>query len=570
MPDRFERIINASGDFISLVNRDYRYEFVNETYCREAGLSMDRILGKTVAEVWGADRFETRLKGLLDRCFAGEEAHDIDRFRFGDRNRYIHVSYYPYRDGDIVTHVMIYSHDITAIRELESKLIDFEFKDATTGLFNRKSFDIVLDMELETARRSQPAALRAVLFVNLRDFSEINARHGHEVGDLILESTGIRVKDALRASDYVFRFEGKELAIILTTMKRGTDLAIVAENIRAAIALPYRHGGADLQVSCNIGASVFPIDGQERVQLVGFAASAMNEAKERDEPFVIFNRELHRESLRKARMRSDVRKALVAEQFDIRYLPVVDVNGAVVGGEALLRWKHPELGPIAPSDFVPVAEETGDAVMIGRWVLFRVCRFLKEAADCLRGRFVSVNLSAREFRGDGLVEYIEGALASEGVDARSLRLEIAETASVADIDEAVGKISRLANAGVESSIDDFGAGSSSLSALGRLPVGVVKIDRSFAWRIAEDERERAFLAAMIRMIRSRGKQSLVSGVADIRQYQILRGLEVDFLQGFYFSEPLDAAAFRELLESGEGLPRPGDLPRSTFPPFDAR
>ncbi|MCX7024956.1 MAG: EAL domain-containing protein [Spirochaetes bacterium] len=562
MATRYEKIINASGDFISLINRDYRYEFVNESYCREIGIPVENIMGKTVAEVWGEEKFASRLKPLLDKCFAGMEPQDIDRFRFGEGYRYIHVSYYPYREDNIITHVMIYSHDISAIKELESRLIDFEFKDSTTGLFNRKSFDIVLDMELEKARRAQPGALRAILFVNLRDFTQINARHGCEVGDLILESTGIRIKEALRASDYVFRFEGKELAIILTTMKRGTDLAIVAGNIRASTAFPYHHKGTEIQVGCNIGASIYPVDGDGKADLVAFAMSAMNEAKERDEPFVMFNKELHRESLRKARMRSDIRKALVEEQFDIHFQPIVDAAGGILGAEALIRWKHPELGSVPPCDFMPLAEETGETIMIGRWVLFRVCKFMKRVAALLGGRFISVNLSSREFGGDGLVEYLEGVLKTEGVDPRSLKLEITETRSMADIEDAVDRIHRLAGIGIDVYVDDFGAGYSSLSCIKRLPVKIIKIDRCFTENIAEDEDDRRFIAGMIGMIGSKGKTVLVSGVSDRKQYETLRALGVDRMQGFFFSLPMGADAFEDLLVMGGTLPLAAIDPRS--------
>lgn len=549
-----KRIIDASKDFITLVNKDYIYEFVNASYCREIGLDDQRVIGRSVADIWGKEKFERRIKRHLDECFEGKESHDIDRFKFGDAYKYIHVSYCPYKDGDTVTHAMVYSHDISAVKELESRLIDFEFKDPTTGLFNRKSFDIVLDMELEKARRAEGDGIRAVLFVNLRNFTQINARYGYEIGDLLLESTGMKIKDALRATDYVFRFEGKELAVILTTMKRGTDLAIVAENICAKTTFPYHHKGAVINIGCNIGASLFPNDGSSKEDLVRNAMSAMDEAREGDEPFIIFNKELHRASLRKAKLRSDIRRALVDEQFETYFQPIVDAKGAVVGAEALIRWKHPELGPIPPSDFIPLAEESGDTIMIGRWVLFRVCKSVKRWASLLGDRYISVNLSAKEFGGEGLVEYIDGVLKSEGIRPDRLKLEITETQSMSNVEDAIDKIRRLAKIGVDVYVDDFGSGYSSLAYLKRLPAKVIKIDKCFVDTIAQDEEDRAFVAGMIGMICSKNKLALVEGVATKEQAELLRSMGIERMQGYYFSEPLPADGFEALLAARTTLP----------------
>ena len=543
-----EKILNASRDFITLVSKEYVYEFVNESYCREIGLDRQAIMGRTVAEVWGKQKFQNRIKRHLDECFGGAESHDIDRFKFGDEEKYVHVAYYPFRDGDRVTHAMVDTHDISALKDLQTRIINFEYRDATTGLFNRRSFDIVLDMELEKARRTESDKVRAVLFINLRNFTQINARYGYEVGDLLLEATGMRIKEALRASDYVFRFEGKDLAVILTTMKRSTDLSIVAENIRGKAFYPYTHQGAVINIGCNIGASVFPDDGDDKKNLVKYALSAMEEAQTKNEPLVIFNKELHRAALRKAKLRSDLRTALVAEQFETHFQPIVDSSGLLVGAEALIRWTHPEMGNVPPMEFIPLAEESGDTIMIGRWVLFQVCKQIKRWSDILGDRYISVNLSAKEFAGDGLVEYIDRVLSSEGVPAARLKLEITETQSMMDIEDAIRKIRRLGEIGVEVYIDDFGAGYSSLAYLKRLPAGVIKIDKCFVDTVAENEEDRAFFAGMIGMIVSKGKRIIVEGVATREQRDVLAGLGVERMQGYFFSQAMPARDFEPLLK----------------------
>ena len=555
--DRYKEIIHASRDFITLISRDYVYDFVNQSYSDQIGLAPEQILGRSVPDVWGSERFEKRIKKKLDECFQGNECHEIDQFKFGETLKYIHVSYYPFFDGDIITHAMVYSHDISMIKKLESKLLDFEFKDPTTGLFNRKSFTIVLEMELEKARRSSRDGLRAVLFISLRNLSQINAHYGHDLGDLLLESTALRIKEALRASDYVFRFDGKEFAIILTTIKKPDDLPVVVEKIQENTNMPYNYKGTVIYIHCNVGAAIYPNDGDTRETICSCAIAAVNEAKEKNEALVIFDKELHDQALYKARLRSDLRKAFVEKQFETYFQPIVDTEGNIRGAEALIRWKHPELGYISPANFIPIAESSGDVVMIDRWILFQVCRFIKQWESFLGDRYISINLSSREFCGPTLVEDLRGIIALEGISPASLKLEITESQSMENLETVIERITGLTQIGVDVLIDDFGAGYSSLAYLKKLPARTFKIDKSFVDRIAEDEEDRSFIIGLIALINSKNRTVLVEGVADRAQYEILRNLKVNYMQGYYFSKPRPAEAFRRLLELGSPLPEAG-------------
>jgi len=558
---RYEKMVNASRDFITLIDRDYRYNFVNESYAHELGMPAEAIVGKTLAEVWGEEKFKKKIKDKLDRCFDGKEVHDIDQFKFGKEVKHVHISYYPYEEAAGTSYVMAFSHDVSVLKKLEFKLLDFEFKDPITGLFNRRSFNIVLDMELEKAKRALKDGVRAVLFINLKNISSINASFGLELGDLLLESTALRIKDALRATDYVFRFDGKEFAVILSTLKRGIDLPLVAENIRNKTNFPYSHKGTVINISCNIGAAIFPDDGDDRNQIISNAISAMNEARERDEPLVMFNKVLHERGLFKARLRADIRTAFIEKQFEAYFQPIVDMDGNIVGAEALTRWHHPELGSISPVDFIPVAEESGSIFMIGRWILFQVCRYIKQWEAFFGNRYVSINLSSKEFAGPTLVEDIQGIIKLEGISPRSLKLEITESQIMENWECIVAKILRLETIGVEVLIDDFGSGFSSLAYLKRLPAQTIKVDKAFVDRIVEDEEDRSFLKGVITMIESKRKKVLVEGVADPRQYAILRDLGVSYLQGYHFSTPLPAAEFRRLLQAGAALPESGAVSR---------
>jgi diguanylate cyclase (GGDEF)-like protein/PAS domain S-box-containing protein len=553
----YEQIIDASKDFITLINLEYRYVFVNESYLRELGAQTDHIIGKTVEEVWGEERFNKRIKRRLDACFKGEEGHDIDEFKFGKSVKYIHVAYYPYHEDGVITHAVVFSHDVSMVKKLESKLLDFEFKDSTTGLFNRKSFNIVLDMELEKAKRALTDGIRAILFVSLRNISDINATFGYEVGDLLLESTALRIKEALRTSDYVFRFDGKELAVILTTIRRGIDLPSVAENIRAKIDFPYSHKGAVINIASNIGAAIFPDDGGCRDEMIQNAMAAMNEAKDRNEPLVMFNKSLFERGLHIARLRSDIRTAFVERQFEAYFQPIVKPSGVIAGAEALIRWKHPELGSIPPSEFIPVAEESQSIAIIGKWILFQVCRYIKLWEDVLGDRYISINLSSREFNAPALVDDLKTIIASEGIKASSLKVEITESQSMENLDAVVMKIRNLARIGIDVLIDDFGSGYSSLAYMKRLPAKTIKVDKSFVDRIAEDVEDRDFIKGVIGMIESKKKNVLVEGVADEAQYLILKDFGVKYMQGYYFSTPRPADEFHRLLKDNITLPECG-------------
>ena len=554
MNELHKSLVDASRDFITLVSKDFIYDFANESYCRVMGIANEAVVGRQLVDIWGDELFNNTIKPSLETCFTGTDVHVIHRLRLGEECRHVQSSYYPFRQNGKVTHAMVFSHDVSEVRHLEARLMDYEFKDPTTGLLNRKSFDIVLEKEIERAKREPQEGLRAVLLINLRDFSQINARYGYSIGDILLESTAQRIKETLRISDYVFRYEGKELAIILTTIKHATDIAAVAEIICSRATFPYNHQGAVINIGCNIGIALFPDDTVDREDLVRFAASAMDEAKDRNEPYIIFNRELHRSALRKAKLRSEMRHALVDRQFEAYYQPIVDVNGKVAGAEALIRWKHPTLGFVPPDEFIPLAEEAGYTIMIGRWMLFRVCRFIKRWSRQLGGRHISVNLSAKEFGGAGLVEFVHTVIQAEDIDPSCLKLEITETESMIDIEDAIKKIRCLRELGIEVYVDDFGSGYSSLAYLKRLPASVVKIDRVFLEYLVEDEEDQAFVAGMMRMISGKKMQVLVEGVSNPEQQRILKDLGADYLQGFWFGKPMPESEFSKLLGPEIQLP----------------
>jgi diguanylate cyclase (GGDEF)-like protein len=554
VPNKHEYIVNISRDFMTLIGRDYVYEIVNDSYCRAMEKTREEILGKSVAEVWGHDTFESAIRGHLDECFSGKEVQYIERFRFGPFEKHMHVTLYPYPgDGGRVTHAAVCSHDITDLSRVESKLSHYEFRDPTTGLFNRRSLDIILDKEIEQAKRTKDR-IRAVLFVSIQNLGKVNEVHGLAVGDLILENTGLRIQKCLRASDYVFRFVGNELTCLLTNIARSTDAGRVAEKIVEQVSMPYRHREGDIHIGCAVGIAVYPDDGETAEEVIRHASSAMRQALRRGSDYVFYNPAIHQRSVERMLLESDMHHAFEKEQFFLAYQPIVDSAGRIKGAEALIRWNHASRGTVAPRDFIPIAEEMGLIRSISKWALFAAAEQLGRWSSRY-AVYVSVNLSAEDFGSPDLADILASALQRNNVASPAfLKLEITESQCMARPEQTIEQMGRLAAKGFDLFIDDFGTGSSSLGYLRRLPAGTVKVDRVFIDESVKSPEDFQYLASIVALARSRRKAVILEGVSTAGQYELLKRLEADGIQGFYFAKPLHAEELDALLSRGARLP----------------
>ncbi|MCK5673094.1 MAG: EAL domain-containing protein [Spirochaetales bacterium] len=555
MSNKYEYIVNTSKDFITLINKNYVYELVNLSYEKMIGKPQSEILHHSVAEVWGNDIFTTKLKNYIDKCFNGEEMHYIDKFKFGLDVKYVHVSYYPYKNDDLeISHVLVFTHDITQLGKIESKLINYEYRDPLTGLFNRKSMDIILEMELEQAKRSVTENLRAILFIDIYNLKDINQKFGFEIGKMLLENTGLRIRETLRDSDFTFCFMGTELAVILTHLAKETDAAKVAAKLINIIEDPYHHNKHSIKVKSRIGISIFPIDGNTNSELINKAVSASREAGLKSSSYMLYDEELNKESIRKLNMESELISAFQNNEFILYYQPIVDGKGHIKGAEALIRWNQLKTGMISPVDFIPLAEDTGLIEEIGKWVIFTATRQLSEWTKDY-DIYISLNLCAREFANKELSSIVNNALESaNNLDPKFLKLEITESEGIKNPEEFIKQITQLRSIGIEIFIDDFGTGQSSLEYLKSIPADVLKIDRSFITNIENDVEDLNFLKTIVQMIKSRKKKIIVEGINSKKQAEMLSSMGCDRFQGFYFSKPLPASKFKELLEKRKPLP----------------
>jgi len=439
--------------------------------------------------------------------------------------------------------------DIGERKAYEARIEYLADHDALTDLANRNLLGDRIRQAMAHSRRN--GLLLALLFLDLDRFKGINDSFGHELGDALLLEVSSRLKQIVREGDTVARQGGDEFIILLTDIQRPQDVTAVAYKIFAAFSTPFNINGHELFVTTSIGATLYPDDGDDMQSLLRNADTAMYRAKEEHgNAFQFYSREMSVRALERAELESALRRALDRDEFELFYQPKVDTgSGRIIGAEALIRWHHPEMGLVSPTRFIPMAEEIGLIVPIGDWVLHTACAQNKAWQDAgLPHISVSVNLSARQFKQEGLVESVADALQNMGLDARHLELELTESIVMNSAELFITKMKELEGLGVQLSIDDFGTGYSSLSYLKRFPLHHLKIDQSFVRDIATDADDAAITSTVISLGHSLNLKVIAEGVETEEQVAFLRDHHCDEMQGYYFSKPLPAHEFACLLQ----------------------
>jgi diguanylate cyclase (GGDEF)-like protein len=439
-------------------------------------------------------------------------------------------------------------------REGEIKLAHAErveylaYHDGLTGLPNRSLFSKLLGQSINEAQRYDRQL--AVAFLDLDRFKQINDTLGHDAGDQLLREVANRLKGCVRGSDSVARLGGDEFVALLLNLDDPKYAASVAQKIMAVIARPFTLNGREFRVTASIGISAYPQDGLDEQTLTKNADIAMYQAKaEGKNNFQFYSAALNANSLERLTLESGLRHALEHNEFRLCYQAKRDIgSGRITGMEALLRWEHPDLGLLAPMQFIPMAEETGLIVPIGRWVLETACSqnvaWQNAGAPPLT---IAVNLTARQFVDERLLEDVSAALRTTGMDPHLLEFEISESILIGDVDATLRILTALKRLGTRIAIDDFGIGYSSLTMLQRFPLDTIKIDRSFIRTIAADPDNWGLADAVITMGKNLSLTVVAQGVETGEQAEFLRAHACDELQGFYLSRPLPPEEFTELL-----------------------
>ncbi len=437
--------------------------------------------------------------------------------------------------------------DVTQSSSYERRIQHLATHDVLTELPNRHLLMDRMQRAIEHSRCTNKQT--GVLFMDLNRFKQVNDSLGHDIGDLLLKEISGRLKRCVRETDTVARVGGDEFVVMLDELASIEAMTTVADAILECVSQPIKLAEHELRISTSIGGSVYPKDGRDVATLLKHADLAMYQAKKKGSgSFRFYDPDMNLRILERLLTESALQRALDKNEFTIHYQPQVSIDlNEVIGVEALVRWKHPEKGLMAPADFIPLAEEIGMIGAIGEWVLRSAC---KQNRAWQRAGFPSikmaVNLSSHQLRSGGIEQIVRSVLADTGLEARYLELEITETGLMENIELSFQTLLGIRKAGVSISIDDFGTGYSSLSHLKRLPINALKIDKSFIRDLGHDRNDAAIVGATLAMARHMDLRVIAEGVTDIDQVRFLSDHHCSDMQGFLFSHPMPARDLEEL------------------------
>ena len=555
---RAEITLNSISDAVIGTDMSGNVDYLNVAAESMTGWSREEARGHPIAEVMQiingttreSERNPVELVLQLDKPM-GLTAGTVLIRRDG-KEAPIEDSAAPIHDlnGQIAGAVIVF-HDISAAQAMRMKMTHLAHHDFLTDLPNRVLLNDRITQAIALAKRR--GTQLAVLFLDLDNFKHINDSLGHETGDKLLQSVALRLSACVRGSDTVSRLGGDEFVVLVTEDKYAEDAALTADKILAALAAPHAIDKHELHVTTSIGISVYPTDGEDTETLIKNADTAMYHAKEKGrDNYQFFRHEMNVRAVERHVIESHLRHALERQEFVLHYQPKVNLaTGAITGAEALLRWMHPEWGMVLPERFVPIAEDCGLIVPIGRWVLREACAQARRWEDAgLKPASIAVNISALEFRRGDFVEGVRAILRETGLAPRCLQLEITESVLMHNAESSTAILRQLKDMGVQLAVDDFGTGYSSLSYLHLFPIDVLKIDGSFVHDIDSINGNGSIVSAVIAMGTSLKQRVIAEGVEKQGQLAFLKAQHCEEGQGYFFSRPLVAEEFAALLATG--------------------
>ncbi|HXY05944.1 MAG TPA: EAL domain-containing protein [Burkholderiaceae bacterium] len=555
--EQYRLLLNHLAVGVLHYDKASRITYCNERLTQILRTSRETLIGRNLRQL-----ADSMIRSTLQRAITEGVSVRYEGYHdgaLGEFRGWISLVATPSRDGrgNVVGGVAIVE-DITEHHASQQEIQRLVFSDALTGLPNRRRLLECLKRALITCRRT--GSFSALLFVDLDNFKTLNDTRGHDVGDQLLKQVATRLTDCVRPTDSVARFGGDEFLVLLEDLPGDAQEAVaratrVGGKIIAALNLPYMLGAYEHYCTASIGAALFgdrPISEEE---LLRHADMAMYQAKAAGRNALRFFDPRSQSTIAaQSALEADLRVALRDGQLTLHFQPVVDGARRVVGAEALLRWRHPTRGLVAPAEFIPVAETTGLLIPIGHWVLETVCALLATwAARPERAELsVAVNISALQIRQADFVAQVLEIVQRTGATAKRIRLEITESLFLDDVEDTIAKMKALNALGIGFSLDDFGTGYSSLSYLKRLPLDQLKIDKSFVMNLEQDDSDASICAATIGLAHNLGLQVVAEGVeTEVQLYFLNTVHRCDFLQGYYFSKPLPLEQFEKFVDGAQ-------------------
>jgi diguanylate cyclase (GGDEF)-like protein/PAS domain S-box-containing protein len=549
----FRRALDEIPDIFLIYDPDLRLKFVNKRGAELFGKGYTEIIGRRDEALLPAEVTCTYLPALQNACSSLSMQSVETAFALRGRQFSIHATYVPMLDDKgRLRQILGVLHDFTKRRQTEERLAFMAQYDALTGLPNRYLLLDRLEAAMQRAKRGK--SLLGVLFLDLDRFKQINDTRGHATGDILLQQVAERLAGTLRATDTIARLGGDEFTILVENAKSVDEITNVADKVKHAFATPFETEAGEIFTTTSVGITVYPHHDYNRDELLKNADVAMYHAKQERNAWQLYRPDMNSNSASRLNMEVELRHALERNEFELNFQPQMRIaGGTLVGLEALIRWRSEKLGSVGPSDFIPLAEDTGLIVPIGEWILRSACAQCKawEAAG-FAAVPVSVNIAAPQFRRGNLSQLVASALSEFSLDPAWLAIEITESSIMKHEEQTIKTLLSLRELGVKLSIDDFGTGYSSLSYLKRFPVDKLKIDQSFVRDITVDPNDAAIVSAIIAMSKQLGLKTVAEGVETDEQLQFLTHLECDEYQGYLFSKPVAAEDIPNLFRARRG------------------
>ena len=535
-------------------DRQLRFAHANGAFLDLVGLSLEALTASPVSELEDFSFTRSVLENCRKVVEQGSSVVFEWRHESGPDDRHLLCRLTPMATTIGKTQLMGTITDHSVERQFERNMLHNALHDNLTGLANRILFQQRLERTL-SGHGAAAGANCAVLVVNIDRFQLINESLGHLAGDEFLMAFAGRLEEAVGAREILARLSGDEFAILIGNLKSLADVEKMAQLIHQSLDAPFRLGNSEFQATVAIGAATTLLSPAYSEELIADAVFAMHRAKalgrSRTE---IFQREKHQAARQQFFLEIDLRKAVAAGQIELDYQPIVEIaSGNICAFEALARWNHPERGRIPPNDFIPLAEDTGIIVDIGRWALFEALRQLaawRQEIPAAAGLAMSVNVAKVQLETESIRSDLESALKAAGLEGRDVRLELTESAFYSDPQATISKLESLKETGVLISLDDFGTGYSSLGYLQNFPLDLIKVDRSFVAEIDENNNNAKLVEIISLLSKALDIPLVAEGVEEESQLAFLKNLGCEMGQGYLYSPPVSGARAAELIKSG--------------------